>query len=380
MLPLRFLLVSAMLAAALPAAGKDLLALVGTYTRGDSKGIHAYRLDTSTGKAEDLGLAGETVNPSFLAIHPKRPLVYAVSEVESVGGERGGAVSAFSLDPRTGKLTFLNKVSSKGAGPCFVAVDHTGKNVLVANYGGGSVAALPIKPDGSLAEASSFVQHTGQVADPKRQGRPHAHSINVSPDNRFAVAADLGLDKLFVYRFDPVKGSLQANDPPYASVAPRSGPRHFAWHPSGKFGYVINEISLTVTGFSYDARRGAFTEIQTISTVPADYKTGPGDSTAQIVVHPSGKFLYGSNRGHDSIAVFSVARDGKLTPVEHVSTQGKIPRNFNIDPTGGYLWAANQNSRSLVIFRIDKNTGKLTPTGQKLELESPVCVQFTEMK
>jgi 6-phosphogluconolactonase len=357
----------------------DYLVYVGSYTRGDAKGIHAYRFDSSGGTLTPLGLAGETPNPSFLAIHPNHRYLYSVSEISEYEGKKAGAVAAFAINPETAKLTFLNKVSSHGAGPCHVVVDRSGKNVLVANYGGGSVAVLPIKEDGSLAEASSVVQHTGSSVDPERQTKPYAHSANMSPDNRFVVVADLGLDELLVYHFDPVRGSLTPNDPPFAKVHPGSGPRHFAFDPNGKFGYVINEMGSTVTAFSWDAARGVLTEIQTVSTKPEGY-TGEND-TAEVQVHPNGKFLYGSNRGNDSIVVFAINQsDGTLTPIEHVSTQGKTPRNFAIDPTGSYLIAANQDSNSLVVFKIDSNTGRLTPTGQIVDVGSPVCVEFLPLE
>lgn len=358
-----------------PAGNGEYFVYIGTYTRGESKGIYAYRLQVPTGELTSLGLAAETPNPSFLALHPSRRFVYAVSEIATYEGQKSGAVSGFAVDPKTGKLSFLNKAASGGGGPCHLVVDKAGKNVLVANYGGGSVAVLPVRKDGRLAEASAFVQHSGSSVNPKRQQGPHAHSINLSPDNRFAVAADLGLDQVLVYRFDPSKGSLAANDPAYAKVNPGAGPRHFAFHPDGRFAYVINELQSTVTAFAYDAGRGVLKELQTITTLPKDFA---GENyTAEVQVHPTGKFLYGSNRGHDSIAVFAVdAAKGTLTPVEHVSTQGKTPRNFGIDPTGSYLFAANQNTGNIVIFRIDAKTGRLKPTGQVLEVPSPVCVKF----
>ncbi|HUS04716.1 MAG TPA: lactonase family protein [Bryobacteraceae bacterium] len=353
---------------------KDMLVYVGTYTKTASKGIYAYRLKGATGELTPLGLVAETVNPSFVALHPNGRYLYAVSETTGADGQKSGSVSAFSIDRKTAVLKFLNKVSSHGAGPCYVRVDNSGKAVAVANYGSGSIASFPIKADGTLGEAASAIQHTGSVADAKRQGGPHAHSVNFSPDNKFAVAADLGLDELLVYRLDPEKATLTPNTPPFTKVSPRSGPRHFAFHPGGKFAYVINEISLTVTGFAWDAKAGVLKEVQTISTVPANFKEG---STAEVQVHPSGKFLYGSNRGHDSIAVFSIdPRKGTLTAIEHVSTQGKTPRNFGIDPTGSFLIAANQDSDKLVVFRIDQKTGRLTPTGQTLDVPMPVCVKF----
>jgi len=358
---------------------KEFLVYVGTYTKEDSKGIYAYRFDVATGKLASLGLVAETPNPSFLAPHPKRQYLYAVSEINTYEDQKSGAVSAFSVDAKTGKLTFINKVSSRGAGPCYVAMDGAGKNVLVANYGGGSVAVLPVKPDGRLGEASAFVQHSGSGLNPQRQQGPHAHSINVSPDNRFAIAADLGLDSLFVYRFDVARGSLSSNDPGFVKVNPGAGPRHFAFHPHGRFVYAINELQSTVTAFSYDAERGVLKELQTISTLPKAFQGE--NSTAEVRVHPNGRFLYGSNRGHDSIAVFAIdPREGTLTPVEYVATQGKTPRNFGIDPTGSYLFAANQDSHNIVVFRVMPLTGRLKPTGQVLDVPFPVCVKFVPFR
>ena len=365
---------SARLAAKPPAKGK-LLLYIGTYTGQYSKGIYGYRFDAGSGRLSPLGLVAETTNPSYLAIHPSRRFLFAVNEVDDLEGHKVGSVSAFAIDAKTGKLTLLNTVSSRGADPCYVAVDKTGKYLLAANYSGGNVAVFPVGDDGRLGEASAFIQHTGHGTNPERQEGPHAHSINLSPDNRFAVAADLGLDQLLVYRFDATKGSLAANDPPFAKLHPGAGPRHFDFHPRGKFAYAICEMGSTVTAFAYDAAGGVLKELQTISTLPKDY-SGSNDD-ADIHVHPSGKFLYGSNRGHDSIVVFAIdPAQGTLTPVEHVPTQGKTPRNFGIDPTGSYLFAANQNSDNIVVFRIDAKTGRLTPTGQTIEVPSPVCVKF----
>jgi 6-phosphogluconolactonase len=348
---------------------------IGTYTSAPSQGINVGQLDLADGGLKLEGVAAETKNPSFLAVHPNRRFLYAVGEIADFAGKRTGAVSAFRIVPATGRLELLNQQSSGGAGPCHVTVDPTGRNVLAANYSGGSVSVLPIRKDGTLGAATAFVQHEGSGADPRRQQGPHAHSINLDAANRFAFAADLGLDKIMIYRFDPAAGTLNANDPAWAAVAPGSGPRHFAFHPSAKFAYVINELKSTLTAFRYEAARGALDELQTLSTLPA----GPveGNTTAEVQVHPSGKFVYGSNRGHDSIAVFAVdAASGQLKPVEHESTQGKTPRNFGIDPTGQFLLACNQGSNSIVGFRIDQQTGELTPTGQKLDVPSPVCVKF----
>ena len=355
----------------------EALVYVGTYTKA-SKGIYAWRLNTATGQLQPLGLAAETVNPTFLAVHPSRRFLYAVSEVSSFQGQKSGAVSAFAIDPKSGKLSFLNQAPSRGAGPCHLTVDSRGRNLLVANYGSGSMAVLSISDDGRLREASDFVQHHGSSLDPKRQQGPHAHSVNLSPDNRFAIVADLGLDQVLVYRFNPAYSALGANEPPFAKVNPGAGPRHFAFHPSGKFAYVINELQSTVTAFTWAADAGTLSEIQTISALPKDFA---GESyCAEVQVHPGGRFLYGSNRGHDSIAVFAIDEaKGTLTPVEHVSTQGKWPRHFGIDPSGTLLLAANQNSDNITVFRIDAKTGRLQATGQSLEAGSPVCVKFVPL-
>ena len=352
------------------AFGANYLMYVGTYTNGKSKGIYAFRFDSASGQATPLGLAAETANPSFITIHPNRKYLYAVGEMD------GGAVHAYAVDTATGKLKLLNTVGSQGAGPCHLNVDSTGRNLLVVNYNSGSTAVFPIAEDGSLKAASSTVQHKGSSANPQRQSGPHAHSVNLSPDNRFAIVADLGLDEVKVYKFDAAAGTITPNEPPAAKVKPGSGPRHFSFHPNGKRAYVINEMGLAITAFKWNAKNGVLTETQTISTLPPDF-TGSkaGFSTAEVLVHPSGKFVYGSNRGHNTIAVFRVQGD-KLAYVENVDTQGKTPRNFRIDPSGQFLLAENQGSDSIVIFKIDQKTGKLTPTGQKLDVGAPVAIRF----
>jgi 6-phosphogluconolactonase len=361
------------------AAKSQYLVYIGTYTENKSKGIYAYRFDAATGQMSSLGLAAESVNPSFLAGDPSRRFLFAVNEISKYEGRSSGGVSAFVIDPGTGKLTFLNEVASRGAGPCHITVDKTGKYVLVANYEGGSLAVFPILKDGRLGESSALVQHHGASIDPQRQEGPHAHSVYLSPDNRFALCADLGLDEVLVYRFDAEKGTLAPNNPPFAKVNPGAGPRHFAFHPSGKFGYAIDEMQSTVTAFSYEPSSGALQVLQTVSTLPKDFQ---GESTAaEVFVHPSGKFLYGSNRGHDSIAIFTInSRKGTLTPNGYALTLGKTPRNFALDPTGSYVLAANQDSDNVVQLRIDPNTGRLTPTGQVLEVPSPVCVTFVPIE
>jgi len=350
---------------------------VGTYTEegSKSKGIYAYRYDAGTQEISSLGLAAETKNPSWIAIHPNGRFLYAVNELSNFKGPNSGGVSAFSIDRSTGKLTLLNEVQSRGADPCYITVDRSGKYVLVANYSSGNIAAFPISADGRLAEASAFVQHTGHGPNPKRQEGPHAHSIDLSTDNRFAFVDDLGLDQLLVYKFDAAKGTLTPNDPPFAKLPPGAGPRHFVLNPSGKFAYVLSEMHSTVTTFSADLKTGTFTAIQDTSALPPDFK-GQNDD-AEIAIHPSGKFLYASNRGHDSISVFSIdSAKGTVTPVEYMSTQGKEPRSFEIDPTGKLLFAANQHSDNIVVFRIDEKIGKLTPTGKVLDVPTPVCVKF----
>jgi 6-phosphogluconolactonase len=350
---------------------------IGTYSGDNSRGIYVCELDLASGEVSKPELAAEVKNGSFLAIHPNEQFLYAVSEISDLDGKRTGGVSAFAIDPASGKLELLNQQSSEGAGPCHLTVDKSGQTVLVANYGGGSVAALPIGKDGKLSPAATAIQHTGSSVNKSRQAGPHAHSINVDPANKFAVAADLGLDKVLVYRLDPATSKLTANDPPAAKVAPGSGPRHFAFHPTAKYAYVINEIACTVTAFQFDPAECVLSEVQTITTLPDGEKVEPEYSTAEVQVHPSGKFVYGSNRGHDSITVYSVdPATGKLTFVENESVQGKTPRNFGIDPTGKFLLAGHQSSDTFAVFRIDQATGKLTPTGQKLKVGAPVCFKF----
>jgi 6-phosphogluconolactonase len=356
-----------------------LLVYVGTYTGSKSEGIYAYRLDLASGKCTPLGVAAKVKNPSFVAIHPTQKFLYSVSEIEDRAGKPTGGVSAFAIDRKTGKLAPLNEQSTEGRGPCHVTVDKSGRVAMVANYGGGSVASLPIGEDGKLAPAASAIQHHGHSVNQQRQEAPHAHSINPSPDNAYAVVADLGLDKLLVYRLDPSAGTLTANDPPSASTAAGAGPRHFAFHPSSKYAYVINEIDCTITAFDYDAKRGVLTPKQTVSTLPGNEKVQEGYSTAEVQVHPSGKFVYGSNRGHDTISVFAVdEKDGTLMQIQNISTEGSTPRGFGIDPTGTYLLAGNQASDTITVFKIDAQSGELKPTGEKLEVGSPVCVKFVE--
>jgi 6-phosphogluconolactonase len=367
-------LAAASLAATLAALAADQLVFFGTYTNQDSKGIYVSTLDTRTGALAPLELAGEIPNPAFLAVHPNGKFLYAANEVSNFEGQRAGSVSAFAIEAG-GRLRLLNRVSSGGPGPCHLNVDRSGRALIVANYGGGSVSAYPVRADGTLGPAASFLQHEGKSVNPKRQEAPHAHSVNISADSRYAFVADLGADKIFSYRLDAATAKLTPNDPPSVSLAPGAGPRHFAFHPGGRFAYSINELLSTITAFAYDAKVGSLKEIETVSTLPAGFSGT--NYTAEVVVHPSGKFLYGSNRGDDSLALFRIdARTGKLTAAGHSKTQGQMPRNFNIDPSGGWLLAANQRSNNLVVFRIDPASGALSQVGAPVSLNSPVCIRF----
>jgi 6-phosphogluconolactonase len=356
------------------------LLFVGTYTGKESKGIYAYSFDIKSAELTPLGVAAETPNPSFLAINPSRHLLYAVNEIPAYKGASSGAVSAFAIDRptgdrETGKLKLLNEVASGGADPCYVTFDKTGRFALVANYTGGSVAVFPVQPDGKIGDSAAFVQHAGSSVNPERQEGPHAHWIETTPDNRFAIAVDLGLDKLLVYRFNAKTGSLTANRPSYTELDPGAGPRHLAFHPNGKFAYVVNELKSTITSFSYNSKRGALRKQETISTLPKGF-AGAND-TAEIRVHPDGKFLFASNRGNDSIAVFSInSKTGALSLVNHFPTLGKTPRNFEIDPTGSFLLVANQETGTIVVFRINPVSGILTATGYALHVPAPVCLKF----
>ncbi|MHC4685715.1 MAG: lactonase family protein [Planctomycetota bacterium] len=367
-----FITIAYSFAALSMAAVESLPVYFGTYTSGNSssKGIYRSTLDLETGKLSSPILAAEARNPSFVEIHPNGRFLYAV-------GESGGAgsVSAFGIDTDAGVLKLLNQQPSGGAGPCHVSIDHAGRNLLVANYRGGSASVIPIKADGRLAKPTGFVQHAGSSVNTRRQKEAHAHSMNVSPDDRFAFVADLGIDKIMIYGLDIEKGTIVANSPGFAKVKPGAGPRHFAFGPNGKYAYVINELDCTVTAFSYESASGALTEIQSITTLPKQFDGS--NSCAEVRVHPSGKFLYGSNRGHDSIAVYRVdLAKGTLTFVEHETADIKTPRNFNIDPTGKFCLVANQGGDSVVVFRIDPETGELEPTGHKVSVGRPVCVRF----
>ena len=355
---------------------KDYLFLyIGTNTPATGDGIYVYRFEASTGSMERLSSIAGVENPAFLAVDPRGRYLFSVSEVGDESGHQEGAVHAFSIDQASGELVHINHRSSRGTLPCHLSVDHTGQYLLVANYGSGSVAMLPIQGDGSLGEAVSFAQHEGSGTDPERQEGPHAHSITVDPANRYAFAADLGLDKVLAYRLDLDQGKLVPNDLPWVMTASGAGPRHFDFHPDRRYAYVINELGSTMTAYKYDEPRGALTEIQSLSTLPEDF-VGT-NYCADVHVHPSGRFVYGSSRGHDSIAVFGIDEaTGMLTYLDCEPTQGNTPRNFAIDPSGSYLLAANQDSDTVVTFRIAQDTGKLEPTGRVAQVPAPVCLKF----
>jgi 6-phosphogluconolactonase len=366
----------------------ELLVYVGTYTEnilfgtgqileGKGEGIHIYRMDPATGALSVHDTAGEIKNPSYLAFHPNHRFLYAVNELKSYKGESTGTLSAFSLDADTGRLRFINKVATHGTDPCHVTVDRTGKYAFVANFASGSAAVLPVREDGGLEEASAVIQHQGSSLDPVRQNGPHAHSVTLDTSNRFAYIPDLGLDKLMIYRFDAEKGKLVTHEQACLETRPGAGPRHFVFHPSNHFAYLINELDSTILSLVYDGETGTVKEIQTVSSLPQDFK---GNSTcADIVVDPAGRFLYASNRGHESIAIYRIdGSSGKLNPVGHESTRGKTPRNFTIDRSGTFLFAANQDTDNVVHFRIDGQTGLLTPTGQVTPAPTPVCLKIFE--
>jgi 6-phosphogluconolactonase len=355
-------------------AGKKVFAYFGTYTGAKSKGIYMAEFDPASGKLGSPKLVAETVNPTFLALHPTGKYLYAVGEISDFDKKtRSGAIHAFSVN-EDGTLTRLNAESSGGGGPCHVVVDKAGKFVLAANYGGGSACVLPIEADGKVGKMTGFSQHKGSSVNKSRQEAPHAHSINLDAANNFAFVADLGLDKVLVYKFDKETGKITAEEGSHGEVKPGAGPRHFAFHPSGKFAYANNELDSTVTLFDYDASNGKLTPKQTLSTLPEPTK---GNSTAEVVVHPNGKFLYVSNRGHNSIAQFTVDPEtGKMTANGHQGEGIKIPRNFALDPTGKWCLVCNQDGDSVIVFKVNQDTGKLEPTDHKIEVGKPVCVRF----
>ena len=353
--------------ALLPATAAELTVYFGTHTAGPGKGFSVSHFNTATGALSSPEFELETPAPAYFVIAPGGRRLYACNST--------GFVSAYSIDPATAQLKLINQKPSGGGDPSYISLDRTGHYVLVANYDGGNIAVWALAPDGSLGERTAFVQHTGSSVNPQRQSHAFAHSIRVDPTNRFALVADLGLDKLFVYKFNVKDGSLTANDPPFVKAAPGSGPRHVVFHPNGRWVYLITEMGSTIMLFDWDTRRGALSEVQTVSTLPKDFQ---GTSVcAEVQVHPSGRFVYASNRGRDSIAVFSVdGQTGRLTPIQDVPSGGKTPRNFEMDPTAHWLLVTNHGSNTAMVFRIDQQTGKLTPVGQPLDVPSPFCPRF----
>lgn len=355
-------------------ADAEWLVYFGAYTAaGRGRGISVARFDAAEGAFSGLRLAAETESPSFLAVHPTRPFLYAVNEVSNFEGRPAGSVSAFAVDPTTGDLRSLGRASSRGADPCHLVVDPSGSHVLIANYTGGSVASVPVRPDGGLSEADAVVQHTGRGAHPERQRSPHAHMVEVEAAGRFAVVTDLGLDRLLVYGLD--SGRLRPEPASETGVAPGSGPRHFAFAPEGRDLYLLNELSLTIVAFRYEA--GRLTEFQTTAALDPDDSPRAGDSGAGIVVHPSGRFVYASLRGRDSVAIFTrEVATGRLHLTGRVSTRGRGPRFIVIDPGGRFLLVANQRSDQVVVFRIDALSGGLSPNGATLDVAEPVAMAF----
>jgi 6-phosphogluconolactonase len=350
------------------------LIFAGTYTdKGASRGIYGFGWDADAGTMTPLGLAAATVNPSFLALSPDRRHLYAVNEVDAYHGEKSGSISSFAV--AGDKLRPVNVVASMGGGPANVAVDYTGKAVFVANYGGGSAASFRVLPSGGLTKAVSSFQYTGQGADPKRQGEPHAHCTTVSRDNRYVLVNDLGLDRISVYHLDPLTARLTPNTPPSYQALPGSGPRSLAFHPSGRWAYSLNEIASTLDVLAWDAEQGTLSRIQNISTLPEGF-TG-SNTAATVAVDSAGRFVYASNRGDNSVAVFSINdREGTLKPVQHVDCGGKSPRHFALDPGNQWLLVANQDSSNIVVFARNPRTGFLTPSGNQYPLSFPVCLVF----
>ncbi len=356
----------------------ECLVYIGTYTGHGSDGIYAYRFNAVKGDVSSIGLVAKTENPTFMTIDQDGRFLYAVNEVDSFRNASSGAVSVFVIDRESGKLDLLQQVPSLGAGPAHLSLDKSGRYLLVANYNGGNVAAFPVKKDGTLGSYTAFIQDVGSGPDASRQAGPHAHFIGVVRNNRFAMVADLGIDKVLIYRFDSINGSLTKSDVGSIALNPGDGPRHIAFAPSGNLVYVVNELTSTVSTFSFEGETGKMQLLETVSTLP-DNASG-SNTTAEIRIDATGRYLYVSNRGDDSIVVFSIKPDGKLIPMEWVPTEGKGPRHFEIDPTGQWLFVANQNSNSMKLFRIDQTNGRLIQTNQLIEQVSPVCVQFLSLQ
>jgi 6-phosphogluconolactonase len=352
---------------------------VGTahYTGDPAENLYVYRFDSETGRLSLHGIAAKTVNPGFLTVHPGGSYLYAVNEIGDFQGQKNGAVSSFRIDGRTGELRFLNQRPAFGANPSYVTVSRKGRFAIVASYYGG-IVSFPILDNGSLGKPASAVQETGVGVKAARPDGSHPHSVVFSPDGRFVIAPDLGLDRLLVYRFDEATGSLTRNDPAFSEALSGSGPRHIVFASSGRFAYVVQELQSSVSTYSYDAKLGVLHHLQTISTLPENFH---GSNTgAEIQVAASGRFVYASNRGHDSIVVFAVdPQAGTLTALQHIPTQGKTPRNFVLDPSGNFLLVGNQDSNQIAVFRVDQQSGQLSPLNEKLEVFSPTCIAFADI-
>ena len=355
------------------------LVFVGTYTGTGSEGIYAYRFNPEKCELSKIGLVAKTDNPSFITIDPDGQFLYSVNETDSFQNEPTGSVSVFAINRESGRLTLLQRIPSLGAGPAHLSLDSSSRHLMVANYNSGNAAVFPIGKDGRLDPHTAFIQNTGSGVNPDRQSGPHAHFIQATSDNRFVMIADLGIDRVLVYGFDGISGSLTPIDSGFVKLDPGSGPRHIAFHPSGRYVYVLNELTSAVTVFSYESETGRMQKKQTVSTLPGNFH---GENTAaEIAVDAKSQFLYLSNRGDDSIGLFSInSKDGSLMPVGWISSGGKTPRHFEIDPTGQWLLAANQNSNNIVLFRIDQVSGKLIQTSLSSDLISPVCIRFLSMK
>ncbi|GAB4045938.1 lactonase family protein [Spirosoma litoris] len=350
-------------------SGKEIM-YVGTYSLRGSEGIYVFEFDRKTGTMQPLQSVSNAKSPSFLAIHPSGKYLYSVNEGAA---KTEGGVSSYAVDRATGKLTYMNGQSSLGSGPCHVSVDQTGKTAFVSNYGGGSLAVLPIKADGTLGEATDSVQDTGTGPNTQRQDKAHVHSATLAPDNRFVYVADLTTDKLNIFDVDVKASKVKPASMPYVTVKPGSGPRHFTFHPNGKYAYLVEELTSSVAVFSRNPKTGALTMLEdNVKTLPSDF-TG-SNTSADIHIDPAGKFLYQSNRGYNSLAIFAIGADGKLTKVGDQPTEGKTPRNFLIDPKGEFVFVAHQDSDNITIFKRDQKTGKLTYTGQSVSVPAPVCV------
>ena len=349
----------------------------GQVLQGNGKGVYSLRFDREAGALAPNHLAEGVRNPSYLCFDPARHFLYCVNEFKQYEGAASGAVSAFRIDPATGALTFLNSRASRGTDPCHLMTDAAGKHLLVANFASGSVSVFPLRDDGSIGESSDFVQHEGSSADPRRQAGPHAHAVEMDEANRFVFVPDLGIDKVMIYAFDAERGTLSPNsDCPWVATAPGAGPRQIVFHPNGRYAYLVNELNATMTAFAYDADKGRLTELQTLPMLPSDFNGA--NICAEVQITPSGKFLYGSNRGHDSLVIYAIGPDGLMTLVGHEKTRGRTPRNFDISGDGAHLAVANQDTDNIVMFRIDPTTGRLAATGDDYSVGTPVCVRFMD--